>query len=124
MATTIVTKKINNVLISFEDEIVSKHFEPIVMEIVDAFNKRLEITLDCLWIDVGKNIYNIHIEINSRKDNVDFEDIYLDISQDKTNLIGCAISKGIDLKKNFNTEIVTKMINAINSVNKERGSNV
>lgn len=106
-----IKKKINNFEISFEDEVVQKLFEPITSDIVESFNKSLNCTLKRLWIDVGNNIYDLHIEIYDDANNIDYEDLYFIIKDD--NLIGTSISKGIDLKKNFDDELVEKMIHAI-----------
>ena len=98
-----IKKIINNVEITFNDEATKSCFEPIITDINDAFSK-IDVSYEKMWLDVGCSVYDLHIEI-------DAEDLYFDIEGD--NLVGVTHSKGIDLKKNFGEEIVSKMIEAI-----------
>lgn len=112
-----VKKIIQNTEITFENLLVQNTFEPIMQEIIEAFNDKLDCTLKKVWIDIGHSLYDLHLELHDDV-NVEYEDLYFDISED--NLVGTTLSVGINLKKNFSNSLVDKMIAAIKSVKENR----
>jgi hypothetical protein len=106
-----VTEKIENVKISYENALVQTHIRDIVLDIVKAFNDKLNFNIEKIWIDIGKALYDIHIEI-------DCEDLYFEIKEN--NLIGIYCSKGLDLTNILGSEIVNKIISSIKECQNER----
>ncbi len=110
-----IKKIILNTEVTFNDEVVQNSFEPIMQEIIEAFNERLDCTLKKVWIDVGHSVYDLHLELHDGA-NVEYDDLYFDIKDD--NLIGATVSAGINLKKNFDNCLVDKIIQAIKRAKK------
>ncbi len=113
MSTT-VKKKLGNCEVSFENTITQINFEPFILDVIEELNNKLDAKLQKVWIDIGTSgIYDLHIEIIDNQSDIN-EDLYFVIKED--NLLGTSVSKGINLKKNFDEVIVDKMINAIKEV--------
>ena len=115
MSTT-VKKKLGTCEVSFENTITQINFEPFILDVIEELNNKLDAKLQKVWIDIGTSgIYDLHIEIIDNQSNIN-EDLYFVIKED--NLLGTSVSKGINLKKNFDEVIVDKMIIAIKEVQK------
>lgn len=115
MSTT-VKKKLGTCEVSFENTITQINFEPFILDVIEELNNKLDAKLQKVWIDIGTSgIYDLHIEIIDNQSDIN-EDLYFVIKED--NLLGTSVSKGINLKKNFDEVIVDKMIIAIKEVQK------
>lgn len=115
MSTT-VKKKLGTCEVSFENTITQINFEPFILDVIEELNNKLDVKLQKVWIDIGTSgIYDLHIEIIDNQSEIN-EDLYFVIKED--NLLGTSVSKGINLKKNFDEVIVDKMIIAIKEVQK------
>lgn len=115
MSTT-VKKKLGTCEVSFENTITQINFEPFILDVIEELNNKLDAKLQKVWIDIGTSgIYDLHIEIIDNQSEIN-EDLYFVIKED--NLLGTSVSKGINLKKNFDEVIVDKMIISIKEVQK------
>lgn len=113
---TTVKKKLGTCEVSFENTITQINFEPFILDVIEELNNKLDAKLQKVWIDIGTSgIYDLHIEIIDNQSDIN-EDLYFVIKED--NLLGTSVSKGINLKKNFDEVIVDKMIIAIKEVQK------
>lgn len=113
---TTVKKKLGTCEVSFENTITQINFEPFILDVIEELNNKLDVKLQKVWIDIGTSgIYDLHIEIIDNQSDIN-EDLYFVIKED--NLLGTSVSKGINLKKNFDEVIVDKMIIAIKEVQK------
>ena len=115
MSTTVI-QKLGTCEVSFENTITQINFEPFILDVIEELNNKLDAKLQKVWIDVGTSgIYDLHIEVIDNQSNIN-EDLYFVIKED--NLLGTSVSKGINLKKNFDEVIVDKMIISIKEVQK------
>lgn len=85
---------------------------PIVEKFIQKFNNLSGLKLRYFWIDLGKSVYDIHIE-TSVEGSDEYEDAYLNLSDDNKNIIGVYFSTGVNFNEALGVELTKKFIAAV-----------
>ena len=109
-------KETSKAVIILENEIDKRYLESIAPKIVESLNKFLESEITYIWLDVGNNVYDFHMEIKTIDDKESSYDIYLQLKGNT--LIGLYGAKGIVLSELLGEELVGDIIGAIANIKK------